>query len=431
MRHTATGVSGSIERRDDISARFPRATGWLYNQGILFAVVLLALLSALSGCGSGQSDVAQTNGNSVTTVTGTVTNAGSGAPLAGATVGTDSASITTTTDSNGNFTLTGVPPGPQTLAVSRSGFSPATKAVTMVAGTSVSAGAIALTPLAPFGTITGTVINATTGDPLAGATVTTGGIPSSVTTDTNGNFTLPGVPADEGDTLAVIACEFDPATKQVRVGPGQTLSVGTILLTPNPSNRTACTATNAGTVAPLSVGTVALTPLSTFGTTTGTVTNAGTGAPLSGVTVGGIGFSTTTDSNGNFTLAGVPPGPQTLTISRSGFSPAMTDVTVEPGKTLSTGTIALTPLSTFGTTTGTVTNAGTDAPLSGATVGGIGFSATTDSNGNFTLAGVPPGPQTLTISRSGFSPATKLVPVIAGETVSAGTIALLPVIVTR
>jgi hypothetical protein len=188
MRHTATGVSGSIERRDDISARFPRATGWLYNQGILFAMVLIVLLSALSGCGSGsgESDVAQTNG----TVTGTVTNAGTGAPLSGATVA--GTGFSTTTDSNGNFTLTGVPPGPQTLAVSRSGFTPATKAVTVVAGTSVSAGSIALTPLSPFGTITGTVINEKTGAPLAGATVATASTFFTVTTDSNGNFTLAG-----------------------------------------------------------------------------------------------------------------------------------------------------------------------------------------------------------------------------------------------
>ena len=41
------------------------ATGWLGCQGLLLAMVLLLLLSALSGCGSGQSDVGQTNGNSV------------------------------------------------------------------------------------------------------------------------------------------------------------------------------------------------------------------------------------------------------------------------------------------------------------------------------------------------------------------------------
>jgi hypothetical protein len=120
-----------------------------------------------------------------------------------------------------------------------------------------------------------------------------------------------------------------------------------------------------------------------------------------------------------------------LSVKAPGFSPATKVVTVEAGKTLSVGTILLTPLPTASTSTGTVTNVGTVAPLSGATVGGTGFSTTTDSNGNFTLAGVPPGPQTLTISRSGFSPATTDVTVEPGKTLSAGTIALLPVILTR
>ena len=489
MRHTVACVSGAIERRDDISARFPRATGWLYNQGILFAMVLIALLSALSGCGSGESDVGQTNGNSVTTVTGTVTNAGTGAPLADATVA--GTGFSTTTDSNGNFTLTDVPPGPQTLTVSRSGFSPTTKTVTVVAGTSVSAGAIPLTPLPAFGTITGTVTNASVGaPPLSGATVAGTGF--STTTDSNGNFTLTGLPPGP-QTLTVSRPGFSPTTKTVTVVAGTSVSAGAIPLTPLPAFGTITgTVINASTGAPLfgatvavasisittttdsngnftlagidgtgetlfvrasgfssatkivstvagetvSAGTIPLTPLPTASTGTGTVTvtNAGTVAPLSGATVGGTGFSTTTDSNGNFTLTGLPPGPQTLTISRSGFTPETKAVTVEAGKTLSAGTVAMTPLPNFGMITGTVINASTGAPLFGATVGmgSTSLTTTTDINGNFTLAGVPSGPEELlSVTASGFSPATKGVTVVEGETVSADTIALLPVILIR
>ena len=230
MRHTAACVSGSIERRDDISARFPRATGWLYNQGILFAIVLIAFLSALSGCGSGESDVGQTNGNSVTTVTGTVTNAGTGAPLADATVA--ATGFSTTTDSNGNFTLTGVPPGPQTLTVSRSGFISTTKTVTVVAGKTVSTGTITLTPRTTFGTIIGTVTNAGTGAPLSGATVAVASIGVTATTDTNGNFTLAGVPSGPGEPLSVTASGFSPETKVVTVVGGEIVSADTIALLP-------------------------------------------------------------------------------------------------------------------------------------------------------------------------------------------------------
>ena len=226
MRHTAACVSGSIERRDDISARFPRATGWLYNQGILFAVVLIALLSALSGCGSGESDVGQTNG----TVTGTITNARTGATLSGATVA--GTGFSTTTDSNGNFTLTGVPPGPQTLTVSRSGFSTTMKAVTVMAGETVSAGTIALTPLPTFGTITGTITNARTGAPLSGATVGVDSTFLTTTTDTKGNYTLAGVPPGPEELLSVTASGFSPATKGVTVVEGETVSADTIALLP-------------------------------------------------------------------------------------------------------------------------------------------------------------------------------------------------------
>jgi hypothetical protein len=109
-------------------------------------------------------------------------------------------------------------------------------------------------------------------------------------------------------------------------------------------------------------------------------------------------------------------------------------VTVVAGETVSVGTIALTPLPTFGTITGTITNAKTGAPLFGATVGvdSTFLTTTTDINGNYTLAGVPPGPEELlSVTASGFSPATKGVPVVEGETVSAETVALLPALEIR
>ena len=47
-----------------MSARRRRATGWLGSQGFFFTLLLIAPLMYLSGCGSGQTDVGQTN-NSV------------------------------------------------------------------------------------------------------------------------------------------------------------------------------------------------------------------------------------------------------------------------------------------------------------------------------------------------------------------------------
>jgi hypothetical protein len=64
MMHRAC-ISGSIGRRDRISARRSGASGWPFSQGLLFIILLIAPLMYLSGCGSGQNDVGQTNGNSV------------------------------------------------------------------------------------------------------------------------------------------------------------------------------------------------------------------------------------------------------------------------------------------------------------------------------------------------------------------------------
>ena len=62
--HTAC-VFGSIRKRNCLSEKRRRAIGWPFSQGLLFAMVLFALLSALSGCGPAQTDVGQTNGNNV------------------------------------------------------------------------------------------------------------------------------------------------------------------------------------------------------------------------------------------------------------------------------------------------------------------------------------------------------------------------------
>ena len=58
-------VSDSIGSRDCISARRRGAIGWPFSQGLLITILLIAPLIYLSGCGPGQTDVGQANGNSV------------------------------------------------------------------------------------------------------------------------------------------------------------------------------------------------------------------------------------------------------------------------------------------------------------------------------------------------------------------------------
>jgi hypothetical protein len=71
---------------------------------------------------------------------------------------------------------------------------------------------------APTGTITGTVINAETGGPLANAKVGIAGLTSgtynfSATTDTNGNYTITGVPEGNYRRLNFTFDGFDPVSR--------------------------------------------------------------------------------------------------------------------------------------------------------------------------------------------------------------------------
>ncbi|MFN8635553.1 MAG: carboxypeptidase regulatory-like domain-containing protein [Chloroflexota bacterium] len=87
------------------------------------------------------------------TVTGIVTNALTGAPLANATVRVDGSTATATSGNDGRFVLAGVPSGTRTLRTTATGFVTEVRTVAVVANASVEQ-AIALTPARPGGQIT-------------------------------------------------------------------------------------------------------------------------------------------------------------------------------------------------------------------------------------------------------------------------------------
>lgn len=87
------------------------------------------------------------------TVTGIVTNALTGQPIAGATVRVDGSSASTTTGADGRFTLSGAPSGTRTLRTSANGFITETRVMNIPANSTVDQ-SIALTPGRPGGEIT-------------------------------------------------------------------------------------------------------------------------------------------------------------------------------------------------------------------------------------------------------------------------------------
>ncbi|MGF7046788.1 hypothetical protein J2T13_001286 [Paenibacillus sp. DS2015] len=408
-------------------------------------------------------------------VTGVVYGSGN-SPISGASVSIGG--ISDVTDAQGEFTLTNIAPGSQTVTVSSAGYNNGSATVTVTAGQSVSAGTITLTEVATTGTVTG-IVHGSGNSPISGASVSIGGI--SVITDVLGEFTLTNI-SPGSQTITVGSAGYNNGSATVTVTAGQNVSTGTITLTEvvttgtvtgavyGPGNSPICGASvsiggisdvtdaegefTLTKIAPgsqtvtvsstgynnesatvtvtagqsVSAGTITLTEVATTGTVTGAVYGPGN-SPISGASVSIGGISDVTDAQGEFTLTNIVPGSQTVTVSSAGYNNGSATVTVTAGQNVSTGTITLTEVATTGTVTGIV-HGSNNSPLSGASVSIGGISVITDALGEFTLTKIAPGSQTVTVSSTGYNNESATVTVTAGQNVSAGTITLTEVATT-
>jgi choice-of-anchor B domain-containing protein len=122
---------------------------------------------------------------------GSVTETGTGTPIAGAQVKLLESGILSVADSAGAFVLQDAA-GAVTLEAAAFGYAAAQAPATIVAGDTAAA-AVQLVPL-PSAAMSGTVIRAAGGAPLSGATVELIGTPIALTTDSSGAFVHPSVP---------------------------------------------------------------------------------------------------------------------------------------------------------------------------------------------------------------------------------------------
>ncbi len=125
-------------------------------------------------------------------------------------------------------------------------------------------------------------------------------------------------------------------------------------------------------------------------------------------TQGSGGLNVTAPSNANL----APPGYYMLFLVNGNGVPSVAKIVQLASSTGTTGTIV-----------GKVTDS-TGSPLSGAVVSYSGGQASTDANGNYSLADVPAGAVQLTAAMSGYASQTETVNVTAGQTVTAPTFAL-------
>jgi hypothetical protein len=232
------------------------------------------------------------------------------------------------------------------------------------------------------GTLKGTVTN-TAGAPLATVRVTTGGVSANSAPD--GTYILASVNAGTATVTASLS-GYQSSSQHVTVSSGTTTNLPVIRLAPvNP------------------------------GGITGTVVNSG-GTGISGATITAAGLTAKTSSSGAYALHNVPAGTVSLMASVAGYQPASKNVTVTAGN--NTAAAAMTLISNVGNVTGKVTDS-SNHPISGASVGFGGGTATTNATGTYNFSNIPVGTIQLVASASGFQSVTQSVTVTGGKTTTA------------
>jgi hypothetical protein len=136
-------------------------------------------------------DFALTPSTTTGTITGTVVLAAfPGGWVPGANITVAGTNVSSLSGPFGQYTLSNVPAGPQTVSASREGFVARQAQVTVIAGQTVEQN-FSLRPVP--GTITGTVKNAATGAPIVGASVELPNEFVSTTSGAGGSYTLSDV----------------------------------------------------------------------------------------------------------------------------------------------------------------------------------------------------------------------------------------------
>jgi hypothetical protein len=313
-------------------------------------------------------NVPNTNFTATYTLSGKVT----GAVLQGVTINlTGAATATTTTDANGNYTISGLPVGNNYMVVPFLAgyvFSPAGSVVSVYTSMAPPNTDFYAQAAATTYSISGTVSGAISKYVII---TLSGANTGSVLTDASGNYTISGlVNGSYTVTPSLAGYTFSPANSAITI---------------NSANSTANNFVSA--VAPVTYS------------ISGTVS----GAVLQGVTINLTGLATantTTNAGGNYTISGLVNGSYTVTPSLTGykFSPANSAITINTANsTANNFTSAVAPV--INTITGTVyptvlaksTDGSSGAVDTGAAISvtfNEAIDASTLTTSNFTVSGV-------------------------------------------
>lgn len=322
---------------------------------------------------------------SASTIQGTVTDAITSLPIAGALVEAirgNSVRYSDTTEADGSYILSNVQPSNYTLVFSASGYQ--TRAVGVKPkNNQVTIVNIALTPNG--GTISGMVTDALSSLPINGASIyvfQTGTFIASQTTNVFGTYTISDL-APGTYTILVIASGFQGQVKGAQVTSGMTITVNFALI-------------------------------QLPGAISGQITDALTSIPLQDAQIEVfldsilVGFANS-DINGNYTIPDLAPDNNYVVIvSRTDYENQSIGAEVI-ANTITTLDIALEP--NPGTIAGKVIDANTSNPIPGATI--FIFqneilikSSLTDINGNYEIDELSPGDYFVVAQANNYQDAT-------------------------
>lgn len=342
-------------------------------------------------------------------VVGKVFDAQDLAALPGASVTlTGGAVYSAVTGADGTFNLGALAPGDYAVAIALNGYVTVNATATVVGGQTltINQGLIksgGFQDTAP-GTISGTVVNAGTGLPIAGAMFDLGGGLSGVSSAT-GQFAILNVPRGNY-TATLSATGYVSQAYTIAFPAGATGNLGALALYAVSSN-----------TAPTSL------------TLNGLVVDGVSRAPIAGasVTLVETGATVTSGADGKFVFSGITLTSFTLTTTASGYQPSTLAVSVSAFGQAEI-TVALAPPGTGATTStlqGTVRDAQSGASIAGARVSidSTTLSAVADANGQYTLSGIDQLHFSVTASAVGYQQASAPVDLSA-----AGSYTLDPVL---
>ncbi|MFG6149247.1 carboxypeptidase regulatory-like domain-containing protein [Halobacillus sp. B23F22_1] len=331
-------------------------------------------------------------------LTGSITAAASGSPIAGAVVQVVTSENvlieTVLTDQNGQYTAGGLPPGNYNVVVTAANFQTKVGGAIILAGTTST---VDLMLIANPGAINGTVTPVQPNN-IVQLYNTNNVFITSVIADQNGFYSFMNL-APGSYIVTGSAPNFSTVSTGTFVNSDETTTVD-INLTANP-------ASIAGTIFDENANPISNATIRVFDSNEVSLGTAGT------------------DAEGNYSIGNLPPGALTVVVTAPGFSQVISGVILQPGE--SQADVDFTLAANSGAISGLVIDAITDDLLANVSVvirqagssDQIVASATTSPFGNYTVSGLSPGSYTVTASLPGYGTITVGAIVVSDTTTNA------------